>query len=657
MAPCPSKVSATPKQDRSAAGSESFDAVAKRLLMQEDPVTQVDVSATATGEAASAMSELVTPAAELATSAQPTTQFAHRELGRVVSDADVSVAADTAVDVDSQREAVLLSGYPLVAQPVDTGNLSPDALDLDTTQVNIDSSASADASNSEAGAPDGVVHADTAGDDVLVDDDFPLAVSESDAASVADRGVESLAAASEASSDHARRVDVKAESRRVGEHDESAYGKFDQADAASNVEQNPGELSGAAAETRVGVASSNQERAPVGNLDHSAGDASVDAVVAASVMPVEASDSSDSVGLQNQASSSSVLSQPFTAADQGSFATAGVVSGENSDAAVEGADGLDAADPSERTQRGADAETAVDQTSLSDAVDQEASASRATEPLIQAPPQQAAAASAAQVAGELASDSSPSNQPALAATRQPLETSDDATDPVEMDDSADSSGDAILQDSIPIESGGAAEFGGQESRRGNPFEPIVSAEFSDSNPLTNESPAIVPMDSPIDVGLDVVADQEIFETLSLEEFIQSSPASPEAVKKTAEVIHEAMRTSLQLDGQTVRLEVHPAELGTLKIHVTQTDQAIETQIIATEYVTSELLLSHRDQLMDALADAGFDASDVNISYQDQSSGESEGQHRPADHRYQSKSQAQSSMSRESVSGGGVNIVA
>uniref|UniRef100_UPI0035657DA2 hypothetical protein n=1 Tax=Stieleria sp. TaxID=2795976 RepID=UPI0035657DA2 len=80
--------------------------------------------------------------------------------------------------------------------------------------------------------------------------------------------------------------------------------------------------------------------------------------------------------------------------------------------------------------------------------------------------------------------------------------------------------------------------------------------------------------------------------------------------------------------------------------------------IATEFVTSELLTSHRDQLMEALSDLGFETSDVNISYDDQSSTESDGRQPTAEHRYQSKPETtQTQGSRASVSGGGVNIVA
>ncbi|WP_182868227.1 flagellar hook-length control protein FliK [Stieleria mannarensis] len=643
MASCPSKASASPKQDRSAGGSESFDSVAKRLLTQADPVSQVDMSAAANGQSASVTSELVTPASDLAQASQSTKPFAHQELGRGNADAELNGQAETVAEFDSQRDAVLLSGYPLVTQPIDTGNHSPSAVDLDATQASIDVNASTDAASSDVGTAVGTVETDAAANNTPVDDDFPSAVAEEGIDSVTDGPVTdgpvaSLAAGSEASFDSPRHGVADAEGPRSAEHDASASEVFDSADVANDVPQNAAELPG------VVAASNEQERAAANVADPLA----IDAARNRSVDPTGQASTSAAA----TESTTGAVETPIAATDPTFGKTADGLTGES----AEGADAMQATGASDHALPVIEGDVVVDQAAMTDAVDQDASASRSTEQVNDVPPQ-TAATSAAEVAGETASDSAQTHAPAVNAAKQATEMIDDAADPVEFDDSGDRSTDSILQDSLPIESGGAAEFGDRQSRRGSPFEPIVSAELADSNPLTNESPAIVPMDGPIDVGMDAVVDQEIFDTLSLEEFIQSSPASPEAVKKTAEVIHEAMRTSLQLDGQTVRLEVHPAELGTLKIHVTQTDQAIETQIIATEYVTSELLLSHRDQLMDALADAGFEASDVNISYQEQSSGESEGQQRPSDHRYQSKSQTQSIVSRESVSGGGVNIVA
>lgn len=152
------------------------------------------------------------------------------------------------------------------------------------------------------------------------------------------------------------------------------------------------------------------------------------------------------------------------------------------------------------------------------------------------------------------------------------------------------------------------------------------------------------------------SDAQIVETLSLEDFLHDL-SSPVAVKKTSEVIGEAMASSLRLDGKTVELELHPADLGMLKIQVTQHEHSIEAQIIATEFTTSELLLGQRDQLMDALADLGFDTSDVHIFHDDQSSGESKQQKSSDEFSFQSQTKASVPANRISVSSGGVNIVA
>lgn len=153
-----------------------------------------------------------------------------------------------------------------------------------------------------------------------------------------------------------------------------------------------------------------------------------------------------------------------------------------------------------------------------------------------------------------------------------------------------------------------------------------------------------------------VSTEPITETLSLEELLQEAP-SKESIRKTGEVIKDAIQSSLRLDGKTVQLEIHPAELGALKIQVTQVGNSIETQIIATEFVTSELLLSHRDQLMETLADLGFKSSDVDISHEDKSFGQSDNQGRSKDSPRQSKTNTSPATRPETKSSGGLNLIA
>ncbi|MCA9137420.1 MAG: flagellar hook-length control protein FliK [Planctomycetales bacterium] len=152
------------------------------------------------------------------------------------------------------------------------------------------------------------------------------------------------------------------------------------------------------------------------------------------------------------------------------------------------------------------------------------------------------------------------------------------------------------------------------------------------------------------------SDDQVIHSLSLEEFA-GDMSSPAAIKKSGQVIRDAMASSLRLDGRTVEVELHPAELGNLRIQVTQHEHSIEARIVTTEFTTSELLIGQRDMLMDTLSDLGFESSDVHIFHDEQSSGESSKREGSDDFSYQTKTKAAAPVSRESVSVGGVNIVA
>jgi hypothetical protein len=144
-------------------------------------------------------------------------------------------------------------------------------------------------------------------------------------------------------------------------------------------------------------------------------------------------------------------------------------------------------------------------------------------------------------------------------------------------------------------------------------------------------------------------------TLSLEALLQEAPPK-ESIRDTGAVIKDAIRSSLQLDGKTVQLELHPAELGMLKIQVTQVDHNIETRIIATEFATSELLLNHRDQLMEALAELGFQSSDVDISHEDSSFDQSKDEGQSKDSPQQSKTKNTPAARLETQSSVGLNLI-
>ncbi len=91
----------------------------------------------------------------------------------------------------------------------------------------------------------------------------------------------------------------------------------------------------------------------------------------------------------------------------------------------------------------------------------------------------------------------------------------------------------------------------------------------------------------------------------------------EITKQVMTVIKDAVQSADTPSVRTVSLELQPEELGHIKIHIEQTAESITTQIIATESLSSDLLLNHKDALLEALADLGFDRASVDISHQQQ----------------------------------------
>ena len=73
------------------------------------------------------------------------------------------------------------------------------------------------------------------------------------------------------------------------------------------------------------------------------------------------------------------------------------------------------------------------------------------------------------------------------------------------------------------------------------------------------------------------------------------------------------------DGSSVKtmfLELNPADLGRLKIQVEQTAESVAAQIIASEMVSSDLLASKKEALLEALSNLGFKDASVDISHQE-----------------------------------------
>ncbi len=632
-ASCSDKVSASQAKGKSAdpaEAPESFESVVKKLLANDDPNAQADASAVASavaaGNVAAAGTELVvTQAADTdgETLGWQDTQWASTGLAIGTGQ---QVLVDAVNDTSSQSDALAMPIDPSLSRQLGQPDGSSQADLGDAALVDIGDVPSADANAELETLADG---ASVDGVESLDDDaDLPSETLRDATASDSAGNAEALSAAAGTALDTSGNTNSGQSNEQPQTLDEFASTKTDRGNAEPAVSPLGGELvEDAPAEKGIaekGTGESLEERLESERL--------VDAAVPISGASagsrgrsVTGGDAADAGGISE--SSGSLAGAVST--------EQAVASSEASNSSSRVADRFDNEITSDGWGRANDADSAVDDAATADLAGQDAL-------------QQLASGSAGEAVHEDAS--------AMGAIQPVSQASAEDFESLDLEDSGDLSVDPEVLESASLETGSQADLGGQASQGGDLFDAIVSGEPTDVIPETSEQPSVVPIDSPFDAS-QMSVDQEIIETLSLEEFISQSTASPEAVKKTAEVINDAMRSSLQLEGQTVRVEIHPAELGTLKIQVTQSDQAIETQIIATEFVTSELLTSHRDQLMEALSDLGFETSDVNISYEDQSSTESESRQTPAEHRYQSKPETQSQVSRASVSGGGVNIVA
>ncbi|OYP32352.1 flagellar hook-length control protein FliK [Rhodopirellula sp. MGV] len=108
--------------------------------------------------------------------------------------------------------------------------------------------------------------------------------------------------------------------------------------------------------------------------------------------------------------------------------------------------------------------------------------------------------------------------------------------------------------------------------------------------------------------------------ISLEDFLNGAPDAA-AIGLVSESIGEAVESAIT-DDKSVYLEVNPKELGFLTIEVSHVDDAVHAKIVASEVVTSEILQHHRSQLVESLNQLGYESLDVNISYEQRSSNDS-----------------------------------
>jgi flagellar hook-length control protein FliK len=206
-----------------------------------------------------------------------------------------------------------------------------------------------------------------------------------------------------------------------------------------------------------------------------------------------------------------------------------------------------------------------------------------------------------------------------------------------------------------LAAGVEADNAGGEERRQEFQQPQQSPEG-----MNRIDPSPAPINAWLESQQLAATGDDAIEPLSLDALLTEGP-SEEVVRNIGTAVKEAVDSSVRQEGAEVQLRLHPAELGELRVRVVQLDGGVETQIVASEQVTGELLQQHREQLLAALTNLGFETSDVDISYtshSDQSSRDSAGGRPGRDEEGRSfNPKAPASAARPSESSGGLNIVA
>ncbi|HMO14856.1 MAG TPA: flagellar hook-length control protein FliK [Pirellulaceae bacterium] len=103
---------------------------------------------------------------------------------------------------------------------------------------------------------------------------------------------------------------------------------------------------------------------------------------------------------------------------------------------------------------------------------------------------------------------------------------------------------------------------------------------------------------------------------------RSTRSSNEPIAKESvlnQIIDSLVRDSkfaTLISDRSMSLRLHPQELGHLQINVSSIDDNVRVQILATEAVTSDLLIREKAHLVSALREQGIDFPDVDISHRD-----------------------------------------
>ena len=105
-------------------------------------------------------------------------------------------------------------------------------------------------------------------------------------------------------------------------------------------------------------------------------------------------------------------------------------------------------------------------------------------------------------------------------------------------------------------------------------------------------------------------------TNAIQSVVEFGPLAP--VSQVATALASDIRAFDQEPVQIITVDLHPAELGQLKIRVEQISDQLTAHIVASEVASADLLMRDRGFLQETLAELGFEDANVDISYENNS---------------------------------------
>jgi flagellar hook-length control protein FliK len=91
-----------------------------------------------------------------------------------------------------------------------------------------------------------------------------------------------------------------------------------------------------------------------------------------------------------------------------------------------------------------------------------------------------------------------------------------------------------------------------------------------------------------------------------------------AEAQSTEVLRQISRQiagSSQTGSQTIRIQLHPEDLGQIELRITSSSQGTQVSLIADQAATGKLLETHITQLKQTLTDAGIQMANVHVGQQ------------------------------------------